>query len=144
MCLPLKVFLLIVPLKVTRDSQRFWFLLWGVYFNSAVCITPQSLTLQYNALRRAWLCGGMHTAELDYMVWCTPWSLTQPCDAHLHNLESRLHTFRVWLSGKHYTAESDFFKNICFYVFEFVTSLNYDLLKKVTRFLNPIKSGIGI
>ena len=54
MCSPQKGFLLIVPLKATRDSQRFWI----------------------------WLRGVMHTAELDSAVGSTPRSLTPQWDAH--------------------------------------------------------------
>ena len=49
MCSPLKGFLLIVPLKATRDSQRFRFWLRGVQFDSEVWCTPWSLTPQCNA-----------------------------------------------------------------------------------------------
>ena len=68
----LKEFLLIVPLKATRNSQRFWFWLIGVQFDSAVWCTPQSLTQQWDAHRGAWLSSRKHTAELDSVVWCTP------------------------------------------------------------------------
>ena len=44
-----------------------------------------------------WLYGVMHTAKLDFVVWSTPWSLTQRCDAH-HG---------VWLRGGKHTGESD-------------------------------------
>ena len=85
MCSPLKGFLLIVSLKATRDSQRFWFWLNGVQFDSAVCITPHSFTLCWVAHREAWHLGMMHNAEsdsggmmhtmeLDSGVWCTLWS----------------------------------------------------------------------
>ena len=40
------------------------------------------MTLLCDAHRRTWLRGGMHTAELDSMEWCTPGSLTQQYDAH--------------------------------------------------------------
>ena len=39
----------------------------------------------------------MHTAESDSVVWCTPRSLTQQCDAHRG----------VWLRCEKHTAESD-------------------------------------
>ena len=41
------------------------------------------MTLLCDAHRRTWLRGrgGMHTAELDSMGWCTPGSLTQQYDA---------------------------------------------------------------
>ena len=42
MCSPLKGFLLIVPLKATRDSQRFQFWLCSVQFDSAVWCTLRS------------------------------------------------------------------------------------------------------
>ena len=75
-------FILIVPLKATRDSQRFWFWLRGVHFYSAVWCPPQSLTPRYDAHRGAWLHRGMHTAELDSAVWCTPQSLIPRCASH--------------------------------------------------------------
>ena len=37
-----KFFLLIVPFKATRDSQRYRFLLRGVHFDSPVWCTPRS------------------------------------------------------------------------------------------------------
>ena len=85
----IKGFLLIVPLRATRDSQRFRFWLCGVQFDSAVWCTPRSLTdfavqctprkfseiliswltewslsPQWDAQSGTWLCSGMHTSEL--------------------------------------------------------------------------------
>ena len=53
MCSPLKGFLLIVPFKATRDSQRF-------RFDSAVL----SLTLWCDSVSQTPRDDGMHTAEL--------------------------------------------------------------------------------
>ena len=85
MCSPLKGFLPTVPLRPTRDSQKFWFWLRSVQFDSAVC----SLTPRCDTHRGAWLRGGMHNEELNSAVWCTPWSflsnlvqLTPRWDAH--------------------------------------------------------------
>ena len=61
MCSPLKGFLLIVHLKATKESKIF-------NSDSAVWCTLLSLTPRYDAHRRAWLHGGMHTAELDSAV----------------------------------------------------------------------------
>ena len=125
MCKPLKGFLLIVPLKATRDSQRFWFWLRSVQFDSgcdahcrawlqgmmhtasAVWCTPQSLTLRWDEHRRAWLCTMMHTAEFFREIWVT------------------------WLRGVHHTVESDYLENVLFRVFEFMTSFSYLLSKNV-------------
>ena len=41
-----------------------------------VWCTPWCLTLQWDAHRRAWLFGMMHTAELNFTVFITPWSQT--------------------------------------------------------------------
>ena len=89
MCSPLKGFLLIVPLKASRDSQRFRFWLRGVHFDSAVCCRPRSLTLRCVADRGVfqqslitWLRGVLQTAELDSAVCCTPRSLTPRCVAN--------------------------------------------------------------
>ena len=70
-----------------------------------------------------WLCGVMHTLELDSAVWCTLQSLTPQWDAHprawhcclMHSSES----------DSTHTAESEYFKNVRFCVFKFVTSFNY-------------------
>ena len=90
MCSPIKGFLLIVPLKASRDQWNFRFWLLGVQFNSTLWCTPQSLTLGCDAHHVAWHCGQMHTAELDSTVGCTPQSflrnlvhLILRCDAHL-------------------------------------------------------------
>ena len=75
----------VCPLKGNRRSQRFWFWLRGVQFDSAMLCTPRSLTPRYdahcksltplwNAHHGAWLCSMMHTAELDSTMWCTPQS----------------------------------------------------------------------
>ena len=67
-CSLLKEFLLIVPLKATRDSKRFRFWLLGVMHtaesDSVVWCTLRRLTLQDDAHCGAWLRGGMHTVEL--------------------------------------------------------------------------------
>ena len=147
MCSLLKWFLLIVSLKASRDSQRFRFWLRGVHFDSEVWCTPQSLTLQYDAHRGAWLHGGMHTTE-----GCTPRSLTPRYDAHSRAwLRGVMHTAefyeklgsldstvwctlrsltlwydanrRVWLRVVQHTAESDYFENVRFrihYVFNYI------------------------
>ena len=79
------------------------------------------LTPRCDAHHRAWLHGTMHTAELDSTVGCTPRSLTLRYDAHP----------KVWFHGVHHTVESDYFKNVRFPVFEFVTSFNNVLSKNV-------------
>ena len=78
--------------------------------NSLHWCTPWSLTPWWEAHGGAWLCGMMHTAELelqtteifekfgslDSAVWCTQRSLTLWYDAHRG----------VWFCGVHHTAES--------------------------------------
>ena len=152
MCSLLKWFLLIVPLKASRDSQRLRFWLRGVHFDSEVWCTPRSLTLRYDAHRGAWLHGGMHTTE-----GCTPRSLTPRYDAHSRAwLRGVMHTAefyeklgsldstvwctlrsltlwydanrRVWLRVVQHTAESDYFENVRFWI-DYV--FNYVLLKNV-------------
>ena len=96
-----------------------------------------------------WLRGVMHTVELDSAVWCTRWSLTLRYDAHcgawlngvrhttefLRNyghLTLQIDAHRgVWLRSVLHTAESDYFENVRFCVFEFVTSFSYVLSKNV-------------
>ena len=41
-----------------------------------------ALDLQCDAHHGAWLCSGMHTAELDSLVWCTPQSSTSQGLSH--------------------------------------------------------------
>ena len=71
-----KRFLLIVPLKATRDKQRFQFWL----------TTPENiwekLTPRCDAHRGDWLSGVMHTMEIDLAMWCTLRRLTPRWDAH--------------------------------------------------------------
>ena len=100
-CSPLKGFLLIVPLKETRDQQNFRFWLWGVQFDSAVWYTLQSLILWYDAHRGAWLLVGMHTTELDSAVWCTKWILTLRCDAHCRVF------WEIWVTPRSFTLRYD-------------------------------------
>ena len=76
-------------------------------------LTTSDFTIPFSKI---W-CTLMHTAESDSAVWCTPWSLTQWCDAHLGvRLGSRMHIahrgaflkyFITWLHGGMYTAELD-------------------------------------
>ena len=93
MCSPLKGFRLIVPLKATRDSQRFRLWLHSVQFDSEVWCTLPKLTQWWEAHRGAWLRGGIHTAEVfekfDH--------LTPRCDAH-HG---------AWFRGGMHTAQLD-------------------------------------
>ena len=67
MCSPQKGFLLIVPLKATRDSLRFRFWHHTAELDSAVGSTPR-----WEAHHGVWLSGGMHTVKLDSVVGCTP------------------------------------------------------------------------
>ena len=89
--------------------------------DSTVGCTPWSLTRQYYAYSGAWLHSVMHTAELDSAVWCTPRSFWE---------------IRVtWLWGVMHTLEldspkSDYYENVRFCFFEFVTSFNYVFIKK--------------
>ena len=92
--------------KILILTPRCAFLLRGVMptteLDSTVRCTPRSLTPPWDAHRGAWLCGMMHTAKSDSMV----------CNVH-------------------HTVESDYFKNVRFPVFEFVTSFNNVLSKNV-------------
>ena len=67
-------------------------------------LTPQCAVwlwgAQFWAILITWLRRGMHTMELDYSVWSTPWSPTPLCN------------------------ESDYFENVGFCVFVFITSFN--------------------
>ena len=125
----LKEFLLNFYLKVTRNSQRFWFWPCSVQFDSAVWCTPRSLTPRHDAHSGAWLCGMMHTVEffekfgaLDSSEWCKLWSLTPRCDSHCGVWEMRNFDHLtpqcaslcgiwlqhwVWLRGVMHTADSD-------------------------------------
>ena len=49
-----------------RWVNKWWANEWIPSPDSMVCITPQSLTLWYDAHRRVWLRSVHHTAELDY------------------------------------------------------------------------------
>ena len=66
-------------------------------FDSALWYTPRNLTR--GMMRTMEL--EIHTAELDSKVWCTPWSLTQWCDAHRRVFWEIWFTWlphhRVWL-----------------------------------------------
>ena len=64
MCSPLKGFLLIVPLKATKDKRRFRFHLRGVPFVSAVWCTPRRSSQRYDAHHGDHLSYVMHTAEV--------------------------------------------------------------------------------
>ena len=116
MCSSLKGFLLIVPLKATKDEWRFWFWLRGDWLHgmnfgpltqvSSVMDTVEFfekfgtwvLSRMHIAHRGDWLSGVIHTTESDSSVWCTPWSLTLQWDAHRG----------VWLIGMMPTAKSNF------------------------------------
>ena len=83
-CSFIKGFLLIVPLKATRGQRNF----------------------------RFWLHGVMHTAELDFAVWFTPWSLPPQWDVHRGAwLRSMMHTmeleFTVWCTLRSRTPRDD-------------------------------------
>ena len=105
---------MIVPLKATRDSQRFWCWLRGVHFDSAMWCTPRSLTPGWDAHRGGWSylrilvqltppCAAHREVFfgnfglLDSAVWSTPRSLTPRSDAHRG----------VWIRGVIHTGESD-------------------------------------
>ena len=107
---PKRIFLLIVPLKATRDHRYFLFWLRGMQFDSEVwctlhaeldsevSCTPWSLTLRYDAHREAWLCNMMHTTELTPRSFLRNFELLTPqCNAHLE----------AWLRSMMLTAESD-------------------------------------
>ena len=70
---------LIVPSKAARDQQNVQLWLGSVQFDSAVCCTPQSLTLWWD---------GMHIEELDFgydvhpRVFLNLGHYTLRCDAH--------------------------------------------------------------
>ena len=106
---PLKGFLPAVPLRPTRDSQRFRFWLCSVQFDLAAWCTPQSLTRQWNAHRGAWLCRGMNTAESDSSVGSTLWSSTPQCDAHCGVFWE---IWCSWLRDVMHTAVHDFHSGI--------------------------------
>ena len=66
------------------------------------------MTPRCDAHRVAWLCGRMHTTELDSGVWCTPWSQTPRDDAHrrafkefeyLREIKTEFENILAWLSG---------------------------------------------
>ena len=71
---PVKGFLLTVPLKATRDKQRFWFWLLGAQFVSSLWYTLGRLTLRCAVS----LFVVIHTGEIDSFV-C---SLSLRCDKH--------------------------------------------------------------
>ena len=122
MCSPLKVFFLVVPLKATKDKQRF-------RFYSTVC----NLSLRRDAPWGDCLHGVIHTLEIVSAVRCTTWRLSLRRDAPwgdclrevIHTLEivsavlctpRRLLRYDVldfweiwnnWLRGVHHIAEID-------------------------------------
>ena len=78
-------------------------------FDSTVC----SLTPRCDAYLGTWLCGVMHTTELDSAVGCTRRNFLRNFD--YLTLQCR----RAWLCGVMHTLESD--KMSVFHVFIFVT-----------------------
>ena len=94
-----KRFLLIVPLKATRDKQRFHFWLRGVQCFSAVWCTLGRLSLRSAAHYGDCLRKVMDTRSFSRYCVHDSWEylgkLTPRCDAHRGD----------WLSGVMYTAE---------------------------------------
>ena len=129
-----KGFLCTVPLKPSRDSQRFRIWLRSVQFDSAVLCTLRSSTLRWDAHQGAWLRSGMLTAESDSEVGSTPRSLTPRCDAHSGFFWE---IWCSWLHGVMHTGElnsmegctpqSQLHQISCFFVF--ITSFNNVLQK---------------
>ena len=114
MCSPQKRFLLIVPLKATRDSQRFWFWLRSVHRT-----TESRYDAHHGVFWKIWVTWlrGMHHREIaivkcwiktdtlqviDSAVWFTPVWLLVWC-----RLRSFFIYFFSWLRDVMHTAKSD-------------------------------------
>ena len=101
----LKGFLLIVPLKATRDTLK------DLNFYSAMCILTPRCDAHHRALVHRVMhtseldsTGVMHTAESDSTELCVPRSLTSRGDAHHRVFWENL---RTWLSSMMHTPELD-------------------------------------